>query len=285
MATRSESAVRPRSMGNLRAVLFASAASLAAACGGGGNDKPDALVLHLDAAIDAQIDAPPLPDAPEYDFSCMGNAAPTTAAAMITVTGTAQGLSGMSAAPLDMVSLEAHAVSNDAVLAMAGPTTSAGTFSVGPITTNNMPVDAYIRATRAGSTMERTTLVYPPSPLTENLMDAPVLMISDTNLNMLTMGLITQMPNKGFLAVFVVDCKDMPVAGASLSAKVNGTTDTGNAIDLGTFAPQAAGTWFVFDADVGDITLSATLGSHTFRSHVVKSAAQTTTTTILRPGF
>ena len=88
----------------------------------------------------------------------------------------------------------------------------------------------------------------------------------------------------GFMAVFVVDCKDVPVAGASLTAKL-GNADTGNVIPLETFAPQAAGTFFVFDADVGDVTISATLGSHTFRSHVMKSAAQTTSTTILRPGF
>lgn len=271
-------------MGNLRAVLFASAASLAAACGGSSSDKPDALVLHLDAAIDAQPDAPPLPDAPEYDFSCAGNAAPTTATANITVSGTAQGLSGMSAAPLDMVSLEARAVSNDGVLAMTGPTTSTGTFSLGPLTSNNAPVDAYLRAQRAGSTMERVTLVYPPSPLTADLMDAPVLMISDAQLNQLGMGFISQMASKGFLAIFVVDCANTPVAGAALTAKL-GNTDTGNVVPLETFAPQAAGTFFVFDADVGDITVSATLGSHTFRSHVVKSAAQTTTTTIVRPGF
>lgn len=271
-------------MGNLRAVLFASAASLAAACGGGGSDKPDAPLIHLDAAIDAVPDAPPLPDAPEYDFSCANNPAPTTAAANITVSGTTQGLSGMSASPLDMVTLEARAVSNDAVLAMTGPTTSTGTFSIGPLASSNMPINAYVRATRSGTTNERTTLVYPPSPLTADLMDAPVLMVSDAQLNQLGMGFITQMANKGFLAVFLVDCANTPVAGATLTAKL-GNTDTGNAIDLGTFAPQAAGTWFVFDADVGDITLSATLGSHTFRSHVVKSAAQTTTTTIVRPGF
>ena len=273
-------------MGNLRAVLSASAVSLIAACDGGGSAKPDAPIILLDAAVDAVPDSPPLPDAPSYDFSCAGNTAPTTANAMISVTGTAQGLSGMSAAPLDMVTVEARAVSNDAVLAtgVPAPTTSAGTFTVGPLASNNMPVDAYLRAQRAGSGGERVTLVYPPSPLTTNLMDAPVLMISDAQLNQLGMGFITQSANKGFLAVFVVDCADTPVAGANLTAKL-GNTDTGNAIDLGTFAPQAAGTWFVFDADVGDITVSATYGSTTFRSHVIKSAAQTATTTIVRPGF
>jgi hypothetical protein len=239
-----------------------------------------------DAAVDATPDSPPLPDAPSYDFSCAGNSAPTTANAMITVTGTANVFSGMAPGPADMVTVEARAVSNDAVLAtaMPAPTTSAGTFTVGPLASNNMPIDAYLRATRAGTTNERTTLVYPPSPLTENLADAPVLMISDADLNMLGMGFITQSPNKGFLAVFVVDCADIPVAGATLTAKI-GNADTGNVIPLETFAPQAAGTFFVFDADVGDVTVGATHGSTTFRTRVIKSAAMTTSTTIVRPGF
>ena len=273
-------------MGNLRAISASALSVLAAACDGGGTAKPDAPIILLDAAVDAVPDSPPLPDAPSYDFSCAGNTAPTTANAMITVTGTANVFSGQSPTPADMVTVEARAVSNDAVLATAvpAPTTSAGTFTVGPLTSNNMPIDAYLRATRAGSGGERATLVYPPSPLTQNLMDAPVLMISDAQLNALGMGFITQSPNKGFLAVFVVDCADTPVAGATLTARI-GSADTGNAIDLGTFAPQAAGTWFVFDADVGDVTVGATYGSTTFRSHVIKSAAQTTSTTIVRPGF
>lgn len=271
-------------MGKLRAAVFASAVSVTAACGGGGSDKPDAPIIHTDAAIDAVPDSPPLPDAPSYDFSCANTPAPTTATANITVTGTAQVFSGMAPAPADMVSLQARAVSNDAVLASAGPTTTAGTFTLGPVASNNMPVNAYIRAQRAGNGMERVTLVYPAAPLTADLMSAPVLMISDAQLNALGMGAISQMANKGFLAVFVVDCANMPIDGAQLSVKLAGQ-DTGNAIDLGSFAAQAAGTWFVFDAGVGDVTVSATYGAHTFRAHVVKSAAQTTTTTIVRPGF
>ena len=60
-------------------------ACFVAACGGGSDNKPvDALIVIADAAIDAAPDA----FEPVFDFTCMGNAAPTTAPATITISGT-----------------------------------------------------------------------------------------------------------------------------------------------------------------------------------------------------
>ncbi len=271
-------------MGNLRAVLSVALLSLAACGDDGGSAKPDAPIIHLDAAIDAVPDAPPAPDARTYDFSCLNNTAPTTADATITVSGTASTLSGMAMNPADNVTLEARLVSTDAVLDSDGPTSATGAWSLGPVP-GVTPVDAYIRATRSGSGNERTTLLYTPQPLRTSQTMVPVLLISDTQLNALTMGALTQEANKGFFGVIVMDCAGTPIDGASLSVKQGGT-EVGTSFDVGQFASQLAGNWFVFNVPVSDNTVvNASYNGMSFRAHSVKSAAQTTTTTIVRPGF
>lgn len=270
-------------MGNLRAALSVALLSVAA-CGDGGSAKPDAPLIHLDAAIDAVPDSPPPPDAPNYDFTCLNNTAPTTASATITVTGTASTIAGMAMAPADNVTLEARTVAGDNLLDSDGPTTTSGNWTLGPIT-GNTPVDAYIKATRSGTGGERTTLVYTPQPLVADQANVPVLLISDTQLNGLLMGLLTQEANKGFFGVAILDCAGMPIDGAAISVKQN-NVEVGSPFDIGQFASQFAGTFFVFNVPVNDNTVvNATYNGMTFRAHSVKSAANTTTTTIVRPGF
>jgi hypothetical protein len=170
------------------------------------------------------------------------------------------------------------------VLDTDGPTTAAGTWTLGPITAGT-PVDAYLRATRSGGGGERTTLVYTPQPLVANQANVPVLLISDTQINGLTMGIITQEASKGFFGVAVLDCAGMPISGASLSVKQN-NIEVGMPFDIGQFAAQFAGTFFVFNVPVNDNTIvNATYMGMTFRAHSIKSAAQTASTTVVRPGF
>src|ERR1700689_1537858 len=74
-------------MGNLRVCFVVALATTA--CGGGSAKSPDAAVKLIDAEPgDSKgfMDAPP----PMFDFSCMGNTAPTTATATITVMGTVE---------------------------------------------------------------------------------------------------------------------------------------------------------------------------------------------------
>lgn len=270
-------------MGNLRAVLSVSLLSLAAACGSDGKEKPDAPIIHTDAAPDAPPDAPPPIDAPNYDFSCLNNTAPTTADPTITVSGAAYTLQGTSQSPADNVTVEAHLVSNDSTLDTDGPTGAAGTWTLGPVT-GNTPVDAYIKATRSGNGGERTTLVYTPQPLRTNQTDVPVLLIADAQLNALTQGFITQEADKGFFGVEVLDCAGMPIDGASLTVK-QGNMDVGTAFDVGSIVSQFAGTWFVFNVTPGDTVVNASYNGMAFRAHTIKSAANTATTTVVRPGF
>ena len=265
-------------MGNLRAVMSAALLSFAA-CSGDGAAKPDAPLIHLDAAIDAIPDSPPPPDAPSYDFTCLNNTAPTTASATITVSGTANEISGMAAAPAADVSLEARSVSADALLASAGPTLANGAFSLGPIP-GVTPVDAYVKATKTGT---RPTLVYPPQPLVANQGMVPVLMITDAQLGLLlqVLGGGSQDATKGLVGVAVLDCAGAQVMGATVAVKQNNVA-VGNVVDIGAFSP---GTFFVTNVPVGAALVTATFNGMTFRSHTVKSIAGTDTTTGVRPGF
>ena len=79
-------------MGNLRACFVIASLALAAACGSD-HATPDASIKIIDAAPpDMKIwqDAPPGPD---YDLTCYGGTAPTTATDPITVAGSTQALS------------------------------------------------------------------------------------------------------------------------------------------------------------------------------------------------
>ncbi len=77
-------------MRDLRATLvFALVLAPIAACGGGSSDTPDATIKD-DAPPDTAPPPDMMPDGPQFDFSCMGNAAPAdgTATDPIAVTGT-----------------------------------------------------------------------------------------------------------------------------------------------------------------------------------------------------
>ncbi len=267
-------------MGNLRAVFSVALLSLAACGGDGGSAKPDAPIIHLDAAIDAVPDAPPPPDARVYDFSCLNNTAPTTASAMVTVSGTANEFSGMSVAPAAGVSLEAHAVSGDAPLGMSGPTTASGAYSIGPIQ-GVTPVNAYLKATKTGA---RPTLVYPPQPIVADLGMVPTLMLTDTLLMQL-LGFIPggapQDAAKGLLVVGVLDCANASIDGATVVVKQNDVA-VGTVLDI---SQAMAGASFVINVPAGDTLVTATYKGMTLRAHTVKSVAGTDTFTGIRPGF
>ncbi len=273
-------------------MLSVSLLSLAACGDDGGSAKPDAPTIHLDAAIDAAPDTPPLPDAPSYDLTCLNNTAPTTAAANVTISGTTQEISvsgtmptitGVSGAAVKSCTGNCQGPNN------LGMSTSgaAGAFSAGPLPTGGTPLDGYIDVTR---TADRRTLVYPPSPLTMDQAGVPVLMFNNNAFNALnTFGILSPAQNdtaNGLVGIIVTDCKNVAITeGVVVTVKQNNTA-VGNApLDLGGLAAQGAGTWLVANVPAGDSTVSATYNGMAFRAHVVNVIAGTTVTTGVRPGF
>lgn len=278
-------------MGNSRVVLSV-LLSLFAACGDdGGSAKPDAANIHLDAAVDAAPDTPPLPDAPSYDLTCLNNTAPTTAMANVSISGTTQEISAAGGAPSVM------GVSGAVVKSCKGDCTgqnnlgmvtsgTGGAFSTAPLATGGVPLTGYIDVTRSG---DRRTLVYPPSPLTMDQSGVPVLMFNNQAFSFLNSALLSPPQNdtaNGLVGIVVTDCMNMPITeGVVVSVKQNGTAVGNSPLDLGALAAQAAGTWLVANVPAGDSTVAATYNGMSFRAHVVNVVAGTTVTTGVRPGF
>lgn len=245
--------------------------------------------------IDAPIvvDAPPdayVPDAPNYDFSCYQNAAPTTATATVQITGLAQEIStaggGISITPSSGVIVKACKGNcqgpND--LGSSPATTSTGVYTTATVTTGGNPVDGYLIATK---TNYRTNNIYPASPLTKNEMGVPVIMLTNAQIAQLSLLGITQNAGNGMFAVLATDCATPPVqvAGATVTVTQNGTMVGDAPQDLGVIGPQAAGVYAITNVPPGATTVSASYNGMTFRTHVVQSVANEITSAQVKPGF
>jgi hypothetical protein len=282
-------------MGNLRACFVIASLALAAACGSD-HATPDASIKIIDAAPpDMKVwqDAPPGPD---YDFTCMGNTAPTTATANITLSGTVQrvGLQGPEAlADATLKACKAGAATCTGQDQYGSTIMSAadGSWSIGPFATGGTPVSGYVSMTEAGT---RPTLMFPASPLAASLGMIPILGFDPGLIDLLGQAGCTQDDTaNGILTVLVTDCATTPIAESAtttISVKQGGTEVTGTTvIDLGQLSQQAAGTYLVCNvpenAGTTVTTVGATVGTNTLRAHDVKVVKGTTTITIVRPGY
>jgi hypothetical protein len=268
------------------------------ACGDdGGNAQIDAAVIS-DAPPDAKefFDAPP----PVYNFTCIGNGQPSSATATVTLSGTVQqvalGGTGITFTPVPAASVDAcNAASNTCSGAGTAMSTSAtdGTFSIGPINTSSAPLNDFIEMMKSGV---RTTYTYPASPFTASVSGVPILTFDASLVTLIlpNLGCTQNDTNNGILALAFTDCADMPITDSTnlnVSVKQGGTEVTGTSmVNLGMYAPQAAGTFLVCNVPENlATTVGATYVSggmtRTFRAHVVKVVKGTTTATLVRPGW
>ena len=280
-------------MGTLRACALVALAALAlAACGSDGSTKVDAMIIVADAAPDAPPDAA-IPDAPSYDFSCMNDPAPATADADVTIAGTVQEviLNGITPDVQPAQDATVDACTGDCIdanlLDTQGPTGATGTFTTDAISTGGAPLDGYIRATKTGN---RTTYVYPPSPLTTSLPNAPVLMFNATAFSTIVQFLsVKQEMENGTVGLAITDCSDLPIgdtANLVLSVKQGGVEVTGtDVLDASQLDPAGAGTFLIFNVPPGVTEVGATYNGMALRAHEVRVEATSTTTTIVRPGY
>lgn len=274
-------------MGNLRALSIALLA-FSAACGDDGGSTIDAPTI-IDAAPDAPaIDAPP--DAPNYDFSCYENAAPTTATDTVQIAGVAQEvyLNGMSPGIRDSMGASIQACKGNCQgpnnLGTVGPTPTDGTFTTTAADTGGVPLDGYLIATKTGN---RTTYVYPASPLTKDEAGVPVLMLSEALIPLLSFIGIDQDPGNSMFLVLVTDCALPPVGigGATVTVTQGGVAVGDPAQSAAALDPQGEGAFFLTNVPPGDTTVNATYNGMTFRAHVVGAVGDTVTTTQVKPGF
>lgn len=278
-------------MGNLRACFVVAISALAAACGDdGGNTVADASV---DSAPDAKIfmDAPP----PMFDFSCSTNTTPpANAAAMITIGGTVQSV-GFVGTAIDIAPVNGAVVTScesGAANCMGGntdgtdTTDAQGAFTIGPFATAMAPQDNFLEMT---ANNQRTTYVYPASPFVADQLNVPVLTFDGTGEAALSQFLSCD-TSASIIGVAITDCAGAPVTDSTnvlLTVKQNGTAVQNlEVVPLGDFAPQAAGTFLICGVPANPATeVSATYMATNFLAHSVKTVADTTTATLLIPGY
>lgn len=264
-------------MRKISAVLFIAAT----ACGNDSTTKPPDATPPVDAAPDAAPDA----FVRQPDFSCMGNTAPTDAPATINVAGTANDINVQTRMPVPVVDAKVDARRTGAPAVVDTTDTDAqGAWAVTFPNPSTMPVDGFIAASKAG---HRSLRLYPPSPLVADLANAPLLMLSDTNFELLRQfaaGNKPQSPQNGTVGLLVVDCANMPVANATISVK-QGAIEYADAAHTWDASMLLAGTFLIFDVPPGDTTVTATYNGMAFRAHDVGVVAATTTTTAVKPGF
>ena len=228
--------------------------------------------------------------APGPDLSCYGVAPPTAADPSITLAGTAETFDlGGGISPVGAAELVSFHTGTPDVLARLTSAAS-GAFSTGALSTGGHPLDAYLKASKAGY---RTTFLYPPEPFTKSLANLPLPMISDGLFASVKGALgAAQNDNKnGVLLVAVADCSGQPLAGAALTVE-HGNGVVGHAYDLGTMVPGAGGVFLVFDVPDGKASVSASYDGMTFPSYdvVVRRADRcpgssgTLTATAVLPG-
>jgi hypothetical protein len=267
----------------LHACAYVATTALAVACGGSDGAKPDAPPIVVPDAPAPDAFVPPQPDAQTFDFSCMGNAAPTTAPATVSITGTASDLNIGSMALEPVADATVKAFKNGTPDLQIGTTTSDanGDWNLPTVPTATMPVDGFVEATKTG---HRTVRLYPPAPINADIPQAPVLLLADGTFS--TIVAFTGKPQSdanGTVGLAVVDCANTPIGGATVSVTHNGVqVDPANTFDASQLQP---GAFFVFDVPPGDSVVNATFQGMTLRAHTITVLAKTTSTTIIRPGF
>jgi hypothetical protein len=267
-------------MAYLRACLAIAAIALTA-CGGG------------DGGADAQIfkDAPP-----NYDFSCTGASAPTTATDTVTVYGIVQEVFADEAQagtpafrPLAGAALEACTVGSNTCADGQATSQGDGTFVIGPHPTGGTPYNGQLHVTHNG---DRITYLYPDQPLKADFHGVSVPMLLNAFVAQLAALGLSQDAAKGLLALQLIDCTGALITdhkNVTLIIQQNGSDVSGtNIINAASFSHAFDGDYFILNVPVGQTNVGASYNGvtmRTLRNHTIESIAQATTVTQLRPGY
>jgi hypothetical protein len=152
--------------------------------------------------------------------------------------------------------------------------------------TGNAPRKVHLHASSPGYV---DTYFYPAVPITQNL-NATLVMFTPADFMMLAtaVGLPAIDPSKALVAVGVVDCNDRPVGGATVTTSQamagrvylnsNVTPDP-----TATETDEHTGTAIFYNVSPSSVTINATVGGMTLRSHSIMATASTLTQAEIQP--
>jgi hypothetical protein len=216
---------------------------------------------------------------PGDGYGCLGLPLPTTAPALVNVSGQVR------AGALNPNALAGAAVfafrTGDTTTLAADTSNTPGSYAVG-ITTGGTPVDGYLRLTHTGHI---TTYAYPSEPLSADLI-TNVLMITTSELGVLgTIAQVSPEAGKGFIGVIVKNCNGTSIAGATVTTNPAGVVryNVGSTPSSTATSTSSDGVAYVFNVTAGNVTVQANGGGHTLRQHVVNARADAVTLTEVAP--
>ncbi len=288
-------------MANFRRARLVAILGLAACSA---NDKGESTIDAPSQAADAPTDSKTFMDAPapSYDFSCASKAAPTTAAATVTLSGNVQQLdlqgttpSSTPIASADIALCKERSLCNSGATFIRSVATDAqGNFSHSTVSTGSVPFDVHLKLTKE-NTSTRTTYVFPPAPFVADQAGIPIVAFGAGLMTALTVACSQNDATNAIVALVVTDCKGTPITDTKnvhISINQGGSSvATINVFDLGDVSAQFAGTFFVCNVPAnnattaGATTVGATYKATVLKDTIVRVAAGATTQTILRPGY
>lgn len=203
---------------------------------------------------------------------------PTT----VTVTGISSTVSLQGREPVGGVTISAYEEGGTTPVAM---TTSAadGTYSLA-ITTNGEALDGYLLATLASY---KDTYLYPAGPLVADIAGATVLMLNQGTFDLAsTVAQGGQTAGMGFIGIQVYDGANTGVGGVTITSTPTGTVrynGTNGLPSSTSTSTMADGLGYIFNVPAGRVTLMASGGGMTFKSHALTARADQVTTTLITP--
>jgi hypothetical protein len=217
---------------------------------------------------------------PAAGFECLGQALPTTAPALVNVTGT---VNANVLSPNPVPHAFVYGFRTGDTTHLAGDTTDTpGRYSLS-ILTGGLPVNGYVAISDSGHHLD--TYAYPAVPLAADATEN-VLMISSAEVTLIGPVLgVTQDPANGLMVIVVENCAGQPISGATVT-----TTPAGTVRYNGPSGPNEAATStaadgisYVFNVPAGNVVVHANASGHTLRQHTVNAHANAFTLTAIQP--
>ncbi len=217
---------------------------------------------------------------PAAGFECLGQALPTTAPALVNVTGRVTA-NVLSPTPVRGALVSAFRSGDTTTLATT-TTNTPGAYGLS-ITTGGAPVNGYLRVTDSSHHLD--TYAYPAVPLSRDAVDN-VLMVSSSEFSTLAAAAgITPVAGDGFIAVVVKNCAGTPVTSATVTSSPAGTVryNAGGFPSSTATSTDSTGVAYIANVTAGNVTVQATASGYTLRQHVVNARANAITLTEIAP--